>query len=490
MRLHFLGLLAVITAAHPVAAQPAPVTVGQSFLTGSLDASEGPAGWALASHGVAEKLFTVDRTGKVMGALALSAERQGPTAWRVRLRTDRIFSDGTPLSAADVAAALTRTGERNAAARASAGRIKVEAIDPSTLLFTSERATPIVASVLAEWPFAVYRQPAGGFVYSGPYAVESYKAGDQLLLKANPHYAGMAGREPLRIRRFADTQAMALAFENGEVDLAFSVPIETLPRLRARRDTTVKSFPVGYQYMMWMNTSRPGLDDPLVRRAIDLAIDRRELVAAVRGGEPATGAFATTYAFAEREVRPFDPAMAGRLLDQAGWRLEADGKRRKGGRTLDVTLVAYPQRPELPVLQPAIRARLAALGLNPQTRIVEQAGAVATARDFDLLLWAQHTAPAGDPGFFLNAFFRTGAGNNYAGYSSARVDALLDKLATAEAMETRAAISADVHRLLFEDAPVSFLMTPAWHLAYGPRIVGYEPWGSDYDIVRADLRTK
>ena len=153
-------------------------------------------------------------------------------------------------------------------------------------------------------------------------------------------------------------------------------------------------------------------------RAIDLAIDRRELVAAIQGGEPATGAFATTYPFAGKEVRPFDPRRRRPLLDQAGWRLEADGKRRKDGRTLDLVLVAYPQRPELVTMQPVIRARLAALGLNPQTRVVEQASAVAAARDFDLLLWAQHTAPAGDPGFFLNAFFRTGAGNNYAGYSS------------------------------------------------------------------------
>ena len=142
------------------------------------------------------------------------------------------------------------------------------------------------------------------------------------------------------------------------------------------------------------------------------------------------------------------------------------------------------------MLQPVIRARLAALGLNLQTRLVEQATAVATAHDFDLLLWAQHTAPAGDPGFFLNGFFRTGAGNNYSNYNSPRVDALLDRFADAQSAETRAALSADIHRHLFEDAPVSFLMTPSWHLAFGPRIVGYEPWGSDYDIVRADLKTR
>lgn len=472
-------------------AQPAPqATIGQNFLTGSLDAAEGPAGWALTSHGIAENLFTVDRSGRVVGRLAESAEAREDGSWTVRLRADRFFSDGTPVTSADVVRALTRTAERNPAARASVGPISASVVDPRTLSLRGERATPVMPSVLAEWAFAIYREGPGGAVYSGPYAVESYRPGDQLLLTPNRHHPGAEKRGPLRIRRFADPQAMALAMENGELDLAFNIPVETLPRLKARPGVATQSFPVAYQYMMWINTARPMLADPLVRRAIDLAIDRRELVSAVQGGQPATGAFASIFPFASSEPRPFDVAAANRLLDQAGWQPGADGKRRRDGAVLEVTLLAYPQRPELPVLQPVIRARLAALGFDVKTRLVEQATAVAAARDFDLLLWAQHTAPAGDPAFFLNAFFRSGAGNNYAGYSSPRVDALLDRFAKLASPAERAATAAEVHRHLFEDAPVSFLMTPVWHLASGTRLDGYEPWGSDYYIVRDDLRVR
>lgn len=490
MRRFLSLLLLAILSAGPASAQRPTLTLGQSFLTGSLDPAEGSAGWALTSHGVAEKLFTVDRAGRVVPELAESAERTGPTEWRIKLRKDRLFANGSPVRAAEVAEALNRTGEKNPAARASAGRITARVLDELTVVLTSERPTPVMPSVLAEWAFAIYRQTPGGLVFTGPYDIDSLRPGDSLLLKPNPHYPGADTRSPLRIRRFGDTQAMALALENREIDFAFNLPVEALSRLRNRTGVTVVTYPVAYQYMMWMNTKRPGLDDPLVRRAIDLAVDRRELVAAIRGGEPATGAFSTAYPFAGKEVRPFDTTQAARLLDQAGWKLEADGKRRKDGRTLDLVLVAYPQRPDLVTMQPVIRARLAALGLNPQTRVVEQAAAVANSRDFDLLLWAQHKAPAGDPGFFLNAFFRTGAGNNYSGYSSPAVDALLDRFATAEAAADRAAVAADVHRAIFQDAPVSFLVTPAWHIAYGPQLAGYEAWGSDYYIVRADLRPK
>jgi peptide/nickel transport system substrate-binding protein len=122
--------------------------------------------------------------------------------------------------------------------------------------------------------------------------------------------------------------------------------------------------------------------------------------------------------------------------------------------------------------------------------VVDNAGAVGAAGDFDLLLWAQHTAPAGDPGFFLNAFFRTGGGNNFAGFSSAAVDTLLDRLAETGDLAARAALAGDIQQQVFAAAPVSFLMTPAWHVGLGPRLAEYDPWGSDYFIVRADLQPR
>lgn len=112
---------------------------------------------------------------------------------------------------------------------------------------------------------------------------------------------------------------------------------------------------------------------------------------------------------------------------------------------------------------------------------------MAASGDFDLLLWAQHTLPAGDPGFFLNAFFRSGAGNNYAGLSSTDVDRALDRMADAQAPADRAAAATAAHRAVIDQAPVTFLITPVWHVGLGPRLSAYEPWGSDYHVIRADL---
>jgi len=480
---------AFLLLALPALAAPDRVVIGQTFIAPSLDPADGSAGWALVSHGVAEKLFTVDRAGRIVGELADDIARQPDGAWLVTLRAGRRFADGTPVTGAAVAAALGRTNERNAAARASVGRMSFVPVDALRLLVRGERATPVMAAVLAEWAFVVYR-PGDAPVFTGAYMVERLRPGDALELLPNPHFPGAAARGPVTIRRFVDGQTMAIAFAAGELDMAFALPVETLRRVRARPSLAVTSFPVGYQYMLWLNTRREALADPRVRRAIDLGIDRNELALAINGGAPAAGAFARGTPFALPAPQQADSAAANRLLDEAGWLRGTDGRRRKDGRPLELSLVAYPQRPDLVTFQPVIRARLAALGIGIQTQLAEQASVPATSGAFDLLLWAQHTAPAGDPGWFLNAFFRTGAGNNVSGFASPAVDRLLDELATVGDMGERAALATEIQRRVQESAPVAFLLTPEWHVGLGPRLAGYEPWGSDYAIVRPDLSVR
>jgi peptide/nickel transport system substrate-binding protein len=480
---------AVLTLAQPAAAQPtAPVVVGQTFLTSGLDPAEGAAGWALASHGVAEKLFTVDRSGRVVGQLAMTSRREDASTWIVTLAEGRRFSDGAPVTAAEVAAALARTVERNPAARSTVGVVRFTPIDALTLRVVTERPTPVLASVLAEWPFAVYRRDGERFVFTGPWAARAFRAGSTLELEPNAHVAGAATRPAVTLRRFADAQALALALRAGELDLAFNLPVESRAMLAGAPGVTVKSFPVAYQYMAWLNTRRPPFDDLRVRRAVAAAIDRTELVAAMRGGEPSASAYAREFPFAAEAPPPApDRAAVDRLLDEAGWRRGAGGVRTRDGRPLRVTLWAYPQRPDLVTLQPVLRARLAALGFAVETRVADDPTRIARAGEFDILLWAQHTAPAGDPAFFVNLFLRSGGANNFAGWSSGALDAAAAALDAAANAEERVSIARRVQAILAEEAPVVFLATPVWHVGLSARLAGYEPWGSDYYVLRPDL---
>ncbi|WP_372426704.1 ABC transporter substrate-binding protein [Salinarimonas chemoclinalis] len=470
-----------------LAADPAPLVVAKTFVTQSLDPVDGSAGWALVSHGVAEGLFTVSREGTIVPLLAEAAERRDDGAWIVSLAPGRMFSDGTPVEAEAVAAALNRTGAENPAARASAGRLTFTPLDARTLLVETERPTPILPSILAEWAFPVYRRTDAGPIFTGPYSVASFEPGARIALSPNPHYPNAEARAPIDLRRVGDGQAMAIALAAGEVDLAFNLPVEALSMLRDRAGVTARSFPVAYQYMMFMNTREGPLADPAVRRAIDRAVDRATLVAAIRAGRPAAGAFAQTYPFAADVVPAHDPVEARRLLEAAGWSLGADGVRAKDGERLVLDLVAYPQRPDLVTLQPVLRAALAEIGVGVTTRVTEQPNDVASGGDFDLLLWAQHTAPAGDPAFFLSLFLGSEGARNYAGWSSGALDALVAELASAEDPAERIRLAREAQAVAAEGVPVAYLVTPEWHVGLSDRLAGYEPWGSDYYVIRPDL---
>jgi peptide/nickel transport system substrate-binding protein len=489
-------VLAVVLAASPPAApdaaaqtpaQPAEVVVGKTFIAAGDDPARGSNGWALVSHGVAEQLFAVDETGRVVPRLAERAERTGERTWRVVLAGGRSFADGAPVTAEAVAEGLNRTVAENGAARASAGRLAFAAEDARTLLVETERPTPVLPSILAEWPMVVYRPTAAGPVFTGPWRIAAMTAGGEMRLEPNAHHPGAADRPPVRLRRFPDPAALALALEGGEVDLAFNLPAASLERLSRRRGLTVRSFPVAYQYMAWMNTSRAPLDDVRVRRAVDLALDRAQIARAVQGGEPATGAFAAQFPFATAGARPHDPAEAARLLDAAGWVPGLDGVRRRDGRPLRLVVYAYPQRPDLVAMQPVVRAQLRAAGIEAETRVTEQPTDLARAGDFDVLLWAQHTAPAGDPGFFLSVFLRSDGANNFARWSSPAFDAVLDRMAAEGDGEVRARLAGEAEALVFAEAPVAYLITPVWHVGLSARLAAYRPWGSDYYVIRADM---
>lgn len=487
-RLAAAGLVTAAMATAPAALATEPLRVGATYLTSGIDPAKGSNGWALASHGIGENLFTVDKDGKLVPELAEKAERTGELTWTITLQAGRKFSDGAPVTAKALAAGFDNTFASNKAALATGGKLTFEAADDLTLNVTTEKPVPYIPALFAEWPLIAYT-PAGESqaVFTGPYAIADFKADTSVTLAPNAHFDGAESRSPVEFRKFSDAQTLSLALEAGELDLAFGLPSEVISRLKTNADLTIKSFPVGYQYLAFFNTTRPLLGDVKVRQALDLAFDRNELAAAINGGEPATGAYAAYFPFAGKEARPTDLDKAASLLDEAGWTRGADGTREKDGQKLNLLAITYPQRPDLVTMLPVVKAQLARVGITLDTQVVENIQQVASAGDFDIALWAQHTAPSGDPAFFLNSMLRSGASLNYAKYASPGFDAILDRFATEGDPAKRVDIALDAQEKLFEEAPASFLVSPVWYVGLSKRLQNYEPWGSDYHVLRAEI---
>lgn len=499
------------------------------------DPSVGSAGWSLVQHGIGEKLFTLNSNDELVPSLA-SGIVGSSNDWVLTLKPGRKFSDGTSITATHVMNALQRTNQLNSAAQTEVGTMTFVVQDALRLQISTSIPYNMEV-VLANWPFVIYKAgPSGDIatsrVFSGPYAIASTSLAangavqivdDIMDLVPNSHHPGAFARVPMQIRRFATGQEMGTALQTGEIDMGFQVAPDDVPLLNWHSGVEVKSFLTGYTYMGFFNTQRAALSDVNVRRALTLAIDRPALSAAIvpdglpstlTAVMPATGAFPSSTTWGNIDRQPaLNTNQAAALLDAAGWILDVgDGIRKKDGVNLALDIVYYTFRPDLVTMAPLIQENFIALGIEATIRVNDDGnfmdGALGSdgtdgASGFDLLLWAQHTLPAGDPYWFLNTFFRssppmlgTWGQQNFAQINSTTIDAALDAITTSDGA-TLSTKSSDghawstavhtAHDAILNEYPVTFLSVAVFHVAFNGRMSSYEPWGSDYYIIKEDM---
>ena len=372
-----------------------------------------------------------------------------------------------------------------------AGMITFTATDDATVTLTTERETTVMPSVLCEYNMVVCKDNGdSSYVFTGPYVIDSMDPGVELDLVPNEYYDDRAAdRSNVVIKGFSDAATMQQAFESGEIDMAFTVTPETAGILQGEGYTT-KDFDAGYQYFMVVNSKEnETLSDLKLRQAINVGINREDMVTALKGGRVANGFFAQYYSFAGDVQETYDPEQAKSLLEEAGYTdTDGDGFVDKDGEKLTLKLVTYPSRPDLSVLMQLVVSELNDIGIDATTEIVSDSiGNYVKTEEFDIAFWAQHTAPTGEPTYSLSQFFRTGAAYNNNAYSNEKVDELLDQMGTLPAGEEKDNLAKQVQQIISEDLPVIYLVDPQWHIAVSDKLANYEPYNGDYYVVNAKL---
>ncbi len=265
--------------------------------------------------------------------------------WTIRIRTDIAFSDGTPLTAHDVAFTFTEAARAGGALDLTV-LSRATAIDESTVELQLARPWITFAETfytLGIVPAATYapgyaRQPIG----SGPYRLVSWVEGEQLIVEANPHYRGAVPFPKLTFV-FTDEDTSLAAAHAGKVDLVAVPAASAGSPPTGFRQVVVRSvdnrgitFPIpapGSSTARGAPVGNAVTSDAALRRAINLGIDRDLLVeVALQGhGTPAYGP-ADGLAWSNPDAAVgHDPEAARALLDAAGWLPGPDGVRVRDG---------------------------------------------------------------------------------------------------------------------------------------------------------------
>jgi peptide/nickel transport system substrate-binding protein len=265
--------------------------------------------------------------------------------YTLKLRSGVKFADGTELTAklyVDQLNRLLTIGPKcpNGVALTLATPYvqSIEAPDNETIIFTLKNAVGYFQQILATAPFMVSDPktfpadkcelfPPAPIYGVGPWFISQYTQGEQFVLEPNPYYTGdlKPQVDQIIVRDFADPQTMALAVQNGEIDIAWRfIGSELIGKLKEVSGLTVGTINGGaIRYLIINHTMKP-MDDPNVYKAVASVIDRNEIADKVFQGE-VTPLYSQVPPGFLGATEAFDTLYASPNLDAAKKFLEASG---------------------------------------------------------------------------------------------------------------------------------------------------------------------
>jgi len=453
--------------------------------------------WTYQLH-LFETLVTYDDASRIVPLLA---ERWTVSDdlrhYRFELQPGVVFSDGSPVTAADAAGSIERVidpktrsqgaeyyrGIRGAAAYADGSAPHVaglQALDATTLVIELDEPDPLFldkmallfASVL---PIEYARRLGDDFtdqpIGSGPFVLREWRRGERLVLARNPRYRRTDRPFLDGIVEYAgvNSELAWLKFLSDEIDLS-GIPTADFPSVIRNPDATgtLVRGPTLVTNYIGLNCQMPPLDDRRVRQALNYAVDKDDIVELLNHrAVPAKGIVPPDMPGYTAEVAgyPHDPAKARALLQEAG---------QGAGFTTEL----WTQSSDLDLkLGQKIQHDLADVGVTMAIKQVAWSVFLEAIRQpkttplFDLA-WSADFA---DPSNFLDVLLHSSRfdANNHSFYANPRFDGLVERARTMRASAERTRLFVDAERIVVDDAPMLFLYHPISYVMTQKRVHGY-----------------
>ncbi|WP_304509104.1 ABC transporter substrate-binding protein [Anaerotignum sp.] len=267
---------------------------------------------------------------------------------------------------------------------------------------------------------------------SGPYAMKSYSVASEMILTANPSYAGQKPAiDTVSVRTTGGAETDVYAFNQGMTDILVTDAVDT-GRYADEGGADVYQFVSGQYDFIGFNFHRSLFQDKNMRQAVDYALPKKAIYDNVylQYAQLTNTPVSPSSWLYEENVAPFeyDGDMAATLLKNAGWidkngdgRLEKDGE--NGEEQLHVTILANQENGARKQIATKLRDELTLLGFDVSLDLqpFDQYQEKFLNGDFDLIVGGWQISPVTN----LYDFFGSGGSMNYIGYEDEQMDALL-----------------------------------------------------------------
>ncbi len=353
------------------------------------------------------------------------------------------------------------------------GEVGIKAPDEMTLEVELESPTPYFLELASFYPMhAVNRTCIETFGYPdwtkpenivtcGPYQMKERRIRDRIRLVKNPMYWGAddVKLETIDALAVQSNTTQLNMFMSGQMEWATDIPNSVLDDLKIRdqekkkepgREEESDDLQITEQlatYFYRVNTTRPPLDNPKVRQALNMAINKQEIVEHVtRGGQVPAGSLVPPgiTGYQGPPTASYDPEAARKLLEEA-----LGGKKMRPIQILYNTSEGHKQIAE--VIQQQWKKNL---HIDVQLRNVEWGVYLTEQREMNYdVCRAGWIGDYPDPNTFLDMFL-TGGENNETGWSNAKYDKLIDEARREADPEKRFGMLREAESILVEEMPI------------------------------------
>jgi peptide/nickel transport system substrate-binding protein len=391
---------------------------------------------------------------------------------------DAKFSDGSPITAEDVAFSWHRMRFQKDSAYAAPFQplTKVEATDTKTVVMTLDRRFTPFLTLTEIWNTGIVPKAtvekmgddafAKAPVTSGPFKFVDWKQGDRVTLARNEHYyrEGEPKIDGLEFRYVPDDNTRVSMLQAGELDVCIGVPAPRMAELKAagfRADPE----PSSTTYDMIINHSTEPFNDLKFRQAVSYGVDRKAICDAVTLGlgTPATSIMSPTLDFFDKSL-----PVINRDVEKAKALLAESGKTGASFELIQNAGIADEEKAAV-----LIQAQLAEVGITVNIAKIDSTQAWTRLIDgtyqAEMNWWYNETR---DPDNALR-WCVWGAGDNksyYSRYNNDEVNKLVDQAAGETDNAKRAELYAQIQKTVVEEVAQVALYHPTWLNAYAPNV--------------------
>ncbi|EJV58516.1 MULTISPECIES: ABC transporter substrate-binding protein [Bacillus] len=468
-------------------------------------------------------LVSTDKQGKPTPELAekwdISSDQ---LTYTFHLRKDLKFSDGSPLTADDVAFTLTLLhdkayeGDKDISQYAVKGGKEykegkansiegIQVVDPQTIKITTEKVnsqalTALGGEVLSKAYYgkdykqnasldylkALYEKP----IAAGPYKFEKYIPGQEVRFVANENYYAGKPKIPNFIYKITSGDTKLQLFQTGEVDYTgLGTGDEVLEQAKALEFANIQIETAASFSYIYMNNNKPYLKDKKVRQALIYGLDRKKYVdTALKGYGTVANVpiHPTSWAYTEEGVNKYeyDKEKAKKLLDEAGWKVGSDGIREKDGQKLKLSYFGPSSAKDSDLLIPIAKENYKEIGVefNPEFMDFNTMLSKVNKGDYDLA--SVSTPITSDPSETAGEYL-SGVNEKSLGYKNAKVDELIKKGIETVDIEKRKPIYKELYKELSDDPPVILLNYRRTITGYNGNLKGID--SEKYNSISANL---